>query len=508
MAQALYRKYRSKTLGELVGQEPVATALTNSLKNGNLSHAYLFTGPRGVGKTSVARILAYEINEIPYNTDELPLDIIEIDAASNRRIDEIRDLRDKVRIAPTSAKYKVYIIDEVHMLTREAFNALLKTLEEPPAHVIFILATTEAHKIPETIVSRTQRYSFKLIEPEAIAAHLKTIAAKEKIDITDDALLLIAKHSGGSLRDALSLLDQIRHTGGKIDETVVQTTIGLPATEHIDALVTAIANGSAKEVLELIKKAADSGISALLVAQALMTELKDQLTSPKPKIDLATSLQLMQELLLVEGSQQPDTALEVALLGAVLAHKGPVPVAKSQTIEAGPPLTLTKPVAEAKRDIAAHEAKIAVKQEKQAKKALAPKPKPALTPDQTTALTNELWQETLNKIKTTHNTLYSVLRMAAVDLDKASDGTLTLNFKFPFHQKRINEARNKQVILDTLHTYGVSGVEILCELQQKLTPEPVTEAVLEPITANDMPKRDDAWLSQVKNVFGGAEVLE
>ena len=159
MGQALYRKYRSRSLIEVVGQEHIVSTLQNALKSRQISHAYLFSGPRGVGKTSVARILAHEINELPYKDDSLELDIIEIDAASNRRIDEIRDLRDKIHIAPTSGKYKVYIIDEVHMLTKEAFNALLKTLEEPPAHCVFILATTEAHKLPATIVSRTQRFA-------------------------------------------------------------------------------------------------------------------------------------------------------------------------------------------------------------------------------------------------------------------------------------------------------------------------------------------------------------
>src|SRR5215475_16134213 len=179
MGQALYRKHRPKKLSEVIGQEHITKTLSEALKQGRISHAYLFTGPRGVGKTSIARILAHEINGLPYTDDSTHLDIIEIDAASNRRIDEIRDLRDKVNVAPTSAKYKVYIIDEVHMLTREAFNALLKTLEEPPAHVVFILATTEAHKLPETIISRTQRYSFKPGETTKVIDHLRAIAKQE-----------------------------------------------------------------------------------------------------------------------------------------------------------------------------------------------------------------------------------------------------------------------------------------------------------------------------------------
>src|ERR1700733_11465460 len=188
MARALYRTYRPQKLAEVVGQEHITTALNRALQNGTISHAYLFTGPRGVGKTSIARILAHEINQLPYEDDRQHLDIIEIDAASNRRIDEIRDLRDKVHVAPTSAKYKVYIIDEVHMLTKEAFNALLKTLEEPPAHVIFILATTEAHKLPETIISRTQRFAFRPASTETVTTHLKEIAKAEKIKVDDDAL--------------------------------------------------------------------------------------------------------------------------------------------------------------------------------------------------------------------------------------------------------------------------------------------------------------------------------
>ena len=506
MSQALYRTYRSKTLDEVVGQKPVTTALNNALKSGKLSHAYLFTGPRGVGKTSIARILAFEINKIPYDLDDLPLDIIEIDAASNRRIDEIRDLRDKVRIAPVSAPYKVYIIDEVHMLTREAFNALLKTLEEPPAHVIFILATTEAHKLPETIISRTQRYHFKLIDAKEIQDHLKQISKTEKIDITDGALELIAKHSGGSLRDALSLLDQIRNTDGKIDSNGIQSAIGLPTTDYVVNLLKVLAKGSPKEVMQEYRSAADNGISPVLLARALNDELLDQLTNSKSVIDLQTSLNLIQELLSVESSSSPDTALEVALLGVVAANKTPATSVKSQTIaKVGPPLTLSKPVAAAKRDIAAHDAKLAKAKKEAQAEAIAPKEPVPVEP---TTLDETIWQQTLATIKTTHNTLYSVLRTASADLSAIRSGVLTLNFQFPFHQKRINEDKNKSIVYNTLADFGVTGLEILCELQQKVKKEHSKIPTLEPALVNNETPKDEPWLNQIKTVFGGAEVLE
>jgi DNA polymerase-3 subunit gamma/tau len=200
---ALYRKLRPLKLSDVIGQNHVTESLARAIALDQLSHAYLFTGPRGVGKTSIARIFAHEINKLDYKNEGFHLDIIEIDAASNRKIEDIRDLREKVNIAPNSAKYKVYIIDEVHMLTNESFNALLKTLEKPPIHVIFILATTDVHKLPATILSRVQRYNFKLVDDEEMKDYIQKVCDSHGFKIDPGALKMIIEAGGGSVRDTL-----------------------------------------------------------------------------------------------------------------------------------------------------------------------------------------------------------------------------------------------------------------------------------------------------------------
>jgi DNA polymerase-3 subunit gamma/tau len=272
--QVLARKWRPQTFEAVVGQEPITRTLQNALAAGRVAHAFLFSGPRGVGKTSVARILAKALNCLagptphPDNTCQLcreitngsSLDVLEIDGASNRGIDEVRDLREKIKYLPTQGKYRVYIIDEVHMLTKEAFNALLKTLEEPPAHAVFVLATTEVHKVPVTILSRCQRYDFRRIPTALIQAHLVQLAQQEGWQIDPEGLALVARAAEGSLRDAQGFLDQVVTFGGDgVSAPEIARILGVTDREALLGALTAIIDRKGPDLLNLIEALYNQG---------------------------------------------------------------------------------------------------------------------------------------------------------------------------------------------------------------------------------------------------------
>jgi len=496
MSLALYRKYRSRSLDEIVGQTAVTVALKNALKRNQLSHAYLFTGPRGVGKTSIARILGFEINKLPYS-DDLPIDIIEIDAASNNGVEKTRELIERVSIAPVSAKFKVYIIDEVHMLSSASFNALLKTLEEPPAHVIFILATTESHKIPETILSRTQHYSFKFVDEKTIASHLKEIANKESIQIDDEALELVARHSGGSLRDSLSLLDQIRHASNAIDASVVRDVLGLPTENVIALLMEALDSGDSPKLMAELETAYGGGITASQIAHELLGKIRSLMTSKKVTKEL---LGLAEELLLVPLSSRPDIQLELATIGYILSqHPEPAKPAPIHRESHKPSATISPPREAVKKD---PEPAVVERSES----LHSTKPATQIIEKDVTISEDNLWDQLLGSLRATHNTIYSILRMCKPTINEAQK-IINLEFKFPFHQKRINESKNKQVLLDQLDKLGFTSYQIQAVVKDR-KPTASNETTLEPFVSKLELEEDNPVLGQIRNVFGSAEVLE
>lgn len=353
--QVIARKYRPQSFDQMIGQNHITQTLTNALKNDRLPHALLFTGPRGTGKTSSARILAKAIR-CPNAVDFVPcgvcqscieitlsrsIDVIEIDGASNNGVDAIRDLRDNVMFAPATGKYKVFIIDEVHMLSTSAFNALLKTLEEPPPHVVFILATTEVHKIPQTILSRCQRFDFRRISLKQIAEHLKKICADENYQADSAALWLIARQGDGSMRDALSLLDQvISFTNGKLSEAEVSKVLGLTERSLVYEAYQNILSRDPGAMVQTLQKLAQSGQNPNLFLEDLSKTLRHSLILktdptarllidlPDDEIDLLITqiqdatdpdLHMLFDMTLkslsdISRSSEPQTVFEIALL--------------------------------------------------------------------------------------------------------------------------------------------------------------------------------------------------
>ncbi len=477
MGQALYRKHRSRKLDEIVGQEHITKTLSQALKQGRISHAYLLTGPRGVGKTSVARILAHEINGLPYSDDSAHIDIIEIDAASNRRIDEIRELREKVYVAPALAKYKVYIIDEVHMLTREAFNALLKTLEEPPAHAIFILATTDAHKLPETIVSRTQRFSFKPVDKDKVVAHLADIAKQEKIKISPEALELLAEHGEGSFRDSISMLDQVSSNGSAVELDDVQRQLGLPPAEAIHDLLAMLAEGSSDvpAVMQALNRMYDQGYQPAAIAKQLGQTIRAQLTEGQLQLERQQALGLLGQLIGVPASHEPASLLEIVLLANLRAPTANAPHEAPQT---------KKP---------AHKPAAPPERPKQTEAPEKPEIASEASQKSQLAVDESLWPQVLAALKQKHNTLYGVARMAQPTLE---DGRLELAFGFAFHQKRLKEPANQKLVADIIKDLTGQTVAIECIIDETAAP---TETP---------PPAEAPELSAISNIFGGGELLE
>ncbi len=486
---ALYRDYRSRDFNELVGQKLVASTLEHAVKNQSVSHAYLFTGPRGVGKTSAARILARRVNEIE-DTGEHP-DIIEIDAASNNGVEEIRELREKVHVSPNFCKYKVYIIDEVHMLSNAAFNALLKTLEEPPQHAIFVLATTEPHKLPQTIISRTQHFPFRPISKAETVSHLASIAKKEKIKADTDALELLAELGEGSMRDSISLLDQANSAGvSAITVKHIQSLLGLAPSKQIDKLLEALTKSDIANTVEVYDQLLSEGVPPQLLLKQLLLHTQRKLRASIEKSDDIGSLRyIMKVLSRVPGMiAHSEFALEAALLEIA---SGPGQIEQSQSSEAK---SFHSRIKRASQTLDTTQ-----KKSKKESRESTPKSTEGKNTDSKstkskhkTKVDNNSWIKALSIIKKQHSTLFGLLRNTEANLE---DGICEIEARFVFHHRRLSELSNKKAIAEALREATGDDIEIVLKpMQTKQSNTKKDEASKE---------EDVDAIAQVTQILGG-----
>jgi len=558
---ALYRKWRPGTFRELVGQEHIAKTLSNAIVSGRVGHAYLFSGPRGTGKTSTAKIFAKALNcehgptPEPCNTCEncrkinegTSMDVFEIDAASNRGIDEIRDLRETVKFAPASGRYKVYIVDEVHMLTAEAFNALLKTLEEPPAHVVFILATTEAHKVPATIQSRCQRYDFKRITTQEIADRLRYVAQEMKLEAEDDALALIALQADGGMRDALSILDQCSALGGEQGITAerVQQILGLVGREWIWKLTKALAVQDSQTVLRIVAELLRDGkdlkqilgelalhMRSLMIYKAagaldnmdLYEEqekvLREQTAVFSQERIMAVIHRLHEAMNEMRWSPQPRITVEVALLSLChAAEVQPAAAAAPQAAESGRIeqlearlAQLTAAVQQAPRAAVPQAAAPARPAVQRAPQTAAPQPASAAELPQVTADGAALWQQVLQQLKNEDK------KPILACVDKGTPRGMTdTQFFIVFHSrilKQLTERNYCRVLEPMLASFAGRELQLVCELElPAAAPKPAAKpkakpkAVPEPepriqVDLNQLSEEERHRMEMAMHVFG------
>ena len=502
MSQALYRKYRSRSLDEVLGQDHVTNILRRALEQGKIAHAYLLTGPRGVGKTSVARILAHEINQLPYDEDASHLDIIEIDAASNNGVDDIRALREKAQVAPVSAPKKIYIIDEVHMLSKPAFNALLKTLEEPPAHVVFILATTDADKLPATILSRVQQFFFRPIPADIMARQLTTIAEKEGFAIEAEAARLIAERSRGGFRDGISMLDQLSalaDANKPLSSADVAQYLGLSATETLENLLELYQQRDASGALNLLSELEQTGTDPIVLSRQLLSLLRARLHQ-QPAL-----IQLVKQLIEVDRHPHPDLKLLTIFMdnGEQIADTSSElisPSIASPKTTAKPPATTSKPPVEAPESPAATSETPAAQPAKNSPKTAPKKQQTNISKSKETAdtaapadhqptsnnppssATDIDWDKIITLAKEQSFAIATLLQKCSWRRD---GNTLTLYVGNAFNKKKLDDAKNRPLIATIVQQ--VAGTELdIATIGQKAPPK-------------------DAELAKIAELMGGGE---
>lgn len=450
MSQALYRKYRSRSLDEVLGQDHVTSILRRALEQGKIAHAYLLTGPRGVGKTSVARILAHEINHLPYDDDSSNLDIIEIDAASNNGVDDIRALREKAQVAPVSAPKKVYIIDEVHMLSKSAFNALLKTLEEPPEHVVFILATTDADRLPATILSRVQQFFFRPIPTEIMTRQLMNIAKKEGFAIEEDAARLIAERSRGGFRDGISMLDQLSilaTSDRPLTANMVTEYLGLSDATMLGNLLDSYPSDDNEKVLNIFQELENSGANSVIVSHQLLSIARNRLRK-NPNL-----IGLVQQLIEVDRHPHPDLKLLTIFMNSNSQPTENPVATKKDTIQAAPQKPAEKPTPIKPAEPAKPTEKPIKKEEKPAE----PAKKPAAKPKKTDAPLELNWEKVIERAKEKSLGLASLLQKSQWSFDGEK---LTIYAGSAFYKKKLDDAKNKPLISEIISEETAMDLEI------------------------------------------------
>lgn len=502
MSQALYRKYRSRSLDEVLGQDHVTNILRRALEQGKIAHAYLLTGPRGVGKTSVARILAHEINQLPYDEEASHLDIIEIDAASNNGVDDIRALREKAQVAPVSAPKKIYIIDEVHMLSKPAFNALLKTLEEPPAHVVFILATTDADKLPATILSRVQQFFFRPIPTGIMARQLMAIAEKEGFTIEADAARLIAERSRGGFRDGISMLDQLSalaDANKPLSASDVAQHLGLSATETLENLLELYQQRDASGALNVLGELEKAGTDPIVLSRQLLSLLRERLHQRPELITLVKQLIEVDRhpypdlklltIFMDNGEQATDTSPE--LISLLIANpkataKPPLTISKSPIDKPEPPASDTETPAAQLTDSLP---KTALKDQqtndstnKVTIDTAAPADNRPTSDNLPTSATDIDWDKIITLAKEQSFAVATLLQKCSWQRD---GNTLTLYVGNAFTKKKLDNAKNRPLIATIVQQ--VAGTELdIVTIGQKAPPK-------------------DAELAKIAELMGGGE---
>jgi len=516
--QSLYRKWRPQTFEDIIGQKHITQTLINAISLNRISHAYIFSGPRGVGKTTTARILAKSLNCIegptphPCNkcerciriTDGYSMDVIEIDGASNRGIDDIRDLRNKVKFAPAEGKYKVYIIDEVHMLTTEAFNALLKTLEEPPSHVIFIFATTNPHKIPSTILSRCQWFNFRRISLEDIVAKLKMIVKDEKLKIDDKALDIIARNSTGSMRDAESVLDQIiAYCGKEITSQSVREVLGIIEEEVFFELIEAIIKNDTLKGIEIINRTSDLGGDAsqfiknlmeyvhnlslakvcqkdILNLQGIFIEDRGRLLEQSKTIKLEKLFNIVDYLAEVERkmryTRHPWILLEMLVIKFTAGENFSLKEVEEEKDEYFLDFSAKKNVSESGKKNAGKREEVLPKKKMQDKVKTKEDPSVRAKEISTDLDFNQAWATILNKIKKTKMSVYSFIitnNLITIENNKLIIG---FNKEYTFHKESLEKKNNKILLQELIKEETGRLLAIECVINDNGKEDSILEA--------------------------------